>query len=432
MLDALKQNIETEIEVLREISNNIRRLDYASPSERKLLQTSVESLRASLKLVNNSIPKLLEEISLVQRLPQKEKATGLEKVEFKGEEAVIKVTLNKEDREKFLQQLSINENLVKKLKKKRITTEEKVEEFKAARGYLKLSNMVFLNKAQALIRKGYLKSLSVELKKANIDILFASYVAMTLLTTAIAFFVSFVVTAFLIFYNVQLSYPFFVLYEGSYLSRLVNIFWIPIIVPLATFFILNYYPSTERDSLAKRIDQELPFAVIHMSSISGSGIEPTQIFKIIGLNREYPFLRKEIRKILNQINLYGYDLVTALNNVSKTTPSVKLAELFSGLSTTITSGGNLSEFFSKRAETLLLSYRLDRERYTKVAETFMDIYISIVIAAPMILMILMVLISLSSYNVGLSIGQLTALIIGVMGVINIIFIFVLHLKQPRY
>ena len=58
MLDALKQNVETEIEVLREISNNLRRLDYASPSERKLLQTSTESLRSSLKLVNNSIPKL--------------------------------------------------------------------------------------------------------------------------------------------------------------------------------------------------------------------------------------------------------------------------------------------------------------------------------------------------------------------------------------
>ena len=203
-------------------------------------------------------------------------------------------------------------------------------------------------------------------------------------------------------------------------------------MPLATFFVLYYYPSTERDSLAKRIDQELPFAVIHMSSISGSGIEPTQIFKIIGLNREYPFLRKEIRKVLNQINLYGYDLVTALNNVSKTTPSTKLSELFSGLSTTITSGGNLGEFFAKRADSLLVTYRLEREKYTKIAETFMDIYISIVIAAPMILMILLVLISLSSYDVGLSTGQLTALIIGVMGVINVIFIFILHLKQPRY
>ena len=199
MLDALKQNVETEIEVLREISNNLRRLDYASPSERKLLQTSTESLRSSLKLVNNSIPKLLEEISLIEKLPQKAKATGLEKVEFKGEESIIKVTLKKEDREVFLRQLSINEELINKLKKKRKTTEERSEEFRAARGYLKISNMLLLNQSQNLIKRGYLKDLSVELRKANIDILFASYVAMTLLTTIISFFVSILITVFLVF-----------------------------------------------------------------------------------------------------------------------------------------------------------------------------------------------------------------------------------------
>ncbi|MEK7124018.1 MAG: type II secretion system F family protein, partial [Patescibacteria group bacterium] len=59
-------------------------------------------------------------------------------------------------------------------------------------------------------------------------------------------------------------------------------------------------------------------------------------------------------------------------NVSKTTPSTKLSELFSGLSTTITSGGNLGEFFAKRADSLLVTYRLEREKYTKIAETFIN------------------------------------------------------------
>ena len=38
-----------------------------------------------------------------------------------------------------------------------------------------------------------------------------------------------------------------------------------------------------------------------MSAISGSGIEPSEIFRIIGLNREYPYLRKEIRKIVPEL-----------------------------------------------------------------------------------------------------------------------------------
>jgi len=109
-------------------------------------------------------------------------------------------------------------------------------------------------------------------------------------------------------------------------QRIGRVIWIPFVFPVVVYLLLYYYPSTERNSLAKKIEQELPFAVIHMSAISGSGIAPAEIFKIIGLSKEYPYLRKEVRKVLNQINIYGYDLVTSLNNVSKTTPSSRLTE----------------------------------------------------------------------------------------------------------
>ena len=416
MIDALKQNIETEIEILREISNNIRRMDYANPSERKLLQTSIESLRSSMKLINNSMPKMLDDITIATKLAQKARDTKLEAVEFQRSESTMYAVLKTEDREKFLKELSINEGLLKKLKKKKVGEVEKIEELKAARGYIKMSNRFFLDKSQELISKGYFKSLSVELKKTNMEILFAAYVAMMLFSTTLAIFSSIILFVLLLVVGAPILY----------------IIWIPFLVPIGTFLLLYIYPSTEKDSLAKRIDQELPFAVIHMSAISGSGIEPTEIFKIIGMSKEYPYLRKEIRKVLNQINLHGYDLVTAINNVAKSTSSTKLSELLSGLSTTITSGGKLGEFFDKRSETLLNSYRLEREKYTKVAETFMDMYISVVIAAPMILMILLVMISVSSIDTGFSPEQMTFLIILVVAVINGLFLLFLRIKQPIY
>ncbi len=432
MIDELKQNIKTEIEVLREISNNTRMMDYASAPERKLLEASIESLRASLKIINNSIPKLLEEITLAKKLPQAAKATKLEKIEFKTTGPVLKVTLKTEDRESFLKQLSINENLLKKIKRKHFVQEEKPEEMKGARGYLKMSNKFFLNTALKMIAKGNFKPLSIEIRKANIGMLFSGYVAMMFFSTFLAFIFGIILTIFLFFFDLTLVFPFIKIQEAISFAEILKIFWMPFALPIVTFLVLYYYPSQEKDSLAKKIEQELPFAVIHMSAISGSGIEPTEIFKIIGLNKEYPYLRKEIRKLLNQINLYGYDLVNALNNVARITPSQKLAELFAGLSTTITSGGNLGEFFSKRAETLLISYRLEREKYTKIAETFMDIYISIVIAAPMILMILLVMISISNIQVGYTTQELTLIIIGIISLINIVFLAFLHFKQPSY
>jgi flagellar protein FlaJ len=169
-----------------------------------------------------------------------------------------------------------------------------------------------------------------------------------------------------------------------------------------------------------------------MSSISGSGISPVEIFKIIGRSKEYPNLRREIKKVINQINIYGYDLVTALGNVSKRTPSQKLSELFNGISTTVNSGGDLSEFFEKRAESLLIGYRIEREKFTKIAETFMDLYISLVIATPMLLMLLLIMITLSGTNLGISSFYMNLIIISIVALINFFFLAFLQIRQPNY
>jgi flagellar protein FlaJ len=429
MIDELKQNINTETEILREISNYFGRMKYASPSERELMLTAINSLRASAKMINSSIPKMLEDITIVKKLPRKESVNKqLEKVEFKRLDSRIHVTLNIEDKEKFFKELSISEDLVKGLRKTSLQKEDKSEEIKSTRAYLKISNKLFLGQAVNLIGKGYFKSLALTLRKANIEILISSYVACMIFSTVLSFFLSLFLSGFLFFFKLQLTFPFITIYGGEMVSRIFQIFWIPIIIPPAVFFLMFMYPSFEKDSLSKKIDQELPFVVINMSAISTSGIEPSEIFKIIAVSKEYPYMRKEIRKVLNQINLYGYDLVAALNNVSRSAPSPRLADLLAGISVTITSGGDLSKFFEKRAETLLVTYRLDREKYTRSAETFMDIYISVVIAAPMILMVLMIMMQFSKIGPSFSVD----LIVLMVSVINIFFLVILDIKQPIY
>jgi len=203
----------------------------------------------------------------------------------------------------------------------------------------------------------------------------------------------------------------------------------PIIIPIGTFLIMMIYPSLEKSSAESNINQELPFAVINMSAISGSMIDPSKIFKIIITTNEYPYLEKEFKKLINEINIYGYDLVSALRNAALKSPSKKLTELFNGLATTINSGGKLPEFFDKRAQTLLFEYGLEKEKNTKAAETFMDIYISIVIAAPMILMILLMMMKMSGLGVSLSTGTITLIIVGAVAIINVVFLTFLHLKK---
>ncbi len=410
MTGVIRKLVEKEIDILGEASMLLSRADAAAPSEKRIVTESVNSLIAQLKKMNNSVPNLLNSIEV----PVEEKKQP--KKEAKKDRTMIlseKLMLKESEKDAMWAELNINEKLMKKLKKK--DTEEKgVEaEFQEARGYLKMANKYFRDTSTNLIKKGYFAGLPGEIKRANLNMLFESYVSMILLSTFLSIFAALFLVVILII----------VLGFKAYLLAMI------IVVPIGVFSALYYYPSAERGSIAKKIDEELPFAVIHMSSISGAGIEPTAIFKIIGLSREYPFLRKEIRKILNQINIYGYDLVTALNNVAKSTSSQKLAELLNGLSATINSGGSLSDFFQKRAETLLLGYKLDKEKSIKVAETFMDVYISVVIAAPMILMLMLVMISVSGIQTGFTPYQLTFITVGGVAIVNIGFLGFLQTKQ---
>ena len=158
MIEELKKNVNTEIEMLKEISARLQELDYAGENEAKLLNGAIWALGKSMKIINDSIPDILRNISFNKRLPSAaidlKKETGLEKIKFKREKSEVSVILNVKDKEKFFKELSINENLVRKLKKKTHEQKEKYEEFKAARGYLKAANRFFLDTSIKWINKG--------------------------------------------------------------------------------------------------------------------------------------------------------------------------------------------------------------------------------------------------------------------------------------
>jgi len=428
-LEALKNNIAQEKRIIRDImllSDQLEIAYFKNSDDKKIIEMTVTSLTSQLRILNKSVAVLLDNVSLTKEEEPK-KLINITYLIGGGKEAA---TIGETHRKEFLTQLNLSSQALKRLKKKyKVEVKETVEYRKPSR-FAKTSNQFFGELGNTLANSPNFRHLGDNLKKANMPFLLNTYISMILFTTAITFALSIFLLVFLMFFQFSLVLPFIEPAKEGLLLRVLKSSWVLIGIPAITFLGIFFYPWTERRSLEKRVNQELPFVVIHMSAIAGSGIEPSQIFKIIALSSEYPYTRQEVKKVINQVNVYGYDLVNALKNSARLTASKKLAELLSGFATSITTGTNLNEFLDKRAETLLFEYRLERERYTKVAETFMDIYISIVISAPMIMMILLVLIKVSGASFGLTIGGLTTLMILVIGLVNVMFLVFLHLKQP--
>lgn len=418
-LEKIKECIEREKKIIQEINLLLGAEKTADSEERKLIKKQNEILKSKFEEVNKNMLSFLESVSL-EKIPQQTKNISIKKQPSIKEK---KTKTQKVFKEKIPE---LDRVVIKRLKKKEKQEKEKKETKPSE--YVKFASKLFSSKVREKSFHKKFPGLEQDLIKSHMGYTSVTYVSVMILTVLISLGVAFFIFLFFLFFNIS-SIGTITPMTEDFFSRFLKTFWVLIVIPVGVFLFMYLYPSMERKSVETKINQELPFATIHMAAISGAKIEPTKIFKIITMTKEYPTLEKELNKLLNEINVYGYDLVTALKDSATNSPSKKLADLFNGLAITITSGGDLYEFFDKRAQTLLFDYKLEREKETKAAETFMDIYISVVIAAPMILMLLLMMMKISGLGISISTSMLTILVVGGVSLINIFFLVFLQIKQ---
>ena len=433
MFEDLKKNLEQEKKIVADMYA-IQISMQNDASNKDFYVSSLRALSEQLVLLNRAVPGLLKEwspilasqeksavgsrqsavggvVNKVVKIPVKKETVKMSYISPATKEKRY-ITINKKDKKEFLKKLKISEGALVGINKMKAKGSGIVVGKPSS--YARFSNKMFRDTSDKLIPQ--FDSLAKDLKKANIRFLLSSYLSMAIMSMMIAFIVGFLVFALMMVISLT-NWIWFVLPFG--LSGLV----------LAVFYL---YPASAASSVQKKISGELPFVTIHMAAIAGSNIEPTKIFKIIAASSEYPNTGKEIRKVITQIEVYGYDLVTSLKNVASRTSNKKLAELFSGLATNISSGGALKNYLEKKAENFLMDYKLERNKYSDLAGTFMDVYISILIAAPLVLMMMFIVMNVAGLGMGgLSITTLLVLSIVGIVIVNIIFIVVLNMKQPK-
>jgi len=401
MFDDLKKNLLNEKNIL----NDLEVVSAHSSGSEKIFVESIASLLGQLKILNKSISSLLKNPD-----SEGDKMKNVSRFSYVSPSTKEKkyVALDKKDKGDFLKELSFSEKTMGGIRKQQKVKGEISKPSEIAR----ISNKFFGNFSEKLVPK--FDSLSDDLKKANIHFLLSTYISIAIFISFCLIFLGVFVSIFLVFFGFSFWY-----------------FSIIFILPALSLVGFYFYPVVEKGSVEKGISYELPFATIHMAAIAGSDLEPTKIFKIIAMSQEYPHVGREVRKVINQVDIYGYDLVTALKNVSQNTSNKKLIDLFNGLATNISSGGDLRSYLEKKSENYLMDYKLERRRYSDLAGTFMDIYISVLIAAPLVLMMLFIVMNVSGLSAWGDINSLTFLSVAIVVLANILFLIFLQLKQPE-
>ena len=409
LIEDLKDKVLQQKNILAEIKR-LYGIKYLE--NEKIISVQIKELMYELNKLNKEIPKIIGEIVVPKTFSH---TPGFSNMLKKEEENFKLDELEKETLKRLRKETKIKKEFKKVIK----------EDL-----YAKLANKFFSGYSKKLVEKNYFKVLQVDLEKSNLMYLFPVYISIILFTTLLAAVAGAVIFIFFLFFSLQPNLPIIKPVEDLG-SRALKLIWIFIAFPLAGFLFSYVYPSLDRRANEAQIDAELPFATINMAAISNSLINPVTIFEIIISSGEFPHVKKEFTKLMNHINVHGYNVVNALRITASSSPSKKMSELLSGLATTINSGGDLTRFFETRAETLLFDYKINREKETKTAETFMNLYISIVIAAPMIFMLLFMVMKISGLGISIPVSTITLMMVGGVAMINLFFLIFLHLKKTE-
>ena len=210
--------------------------------------------------------------------------------------------------------------------------------------------------------------------------------------------------------------------------------FIPMIflVPLPLYVMIGFMliPMSRASERAGNLEREMPFAATYVSVMASGGIAPYTSFKRLAEVELMPAMRSEAREIIKDVEIFGIDPLTAIENSAKKNPLDVFRDFLSGYASSVIIGGDTRHFLERKAEDIFKSRALRvkaaAERLGMLLETFIIV---------MVLMSLCfyILFSVESiFSTGVSMGSGIILYTYLFTpMLSLVFIYLAHSMQPR-
>ncbi len=154
-----------------------------------------------------------------------------------------------------------------------------------------------------------------------------------------------------------------------------------ILVPLPLFVMAGFLivPMNNASDRASGVEREMPFAAAYISVMSSGGIAPYTSFKRLTQVDLMPAMSKEARDIIKDVEIFGVDPLTALDNAAKRTPLDIFKDFLGGYASTVIIGGDIGHYLERKAEdifrTRALRVKAAAERLGMLLETFIIVMV---------------------------------------------------------
>jgi flagellar protein FlaJ len=269
------------------------------------------------------------------------------------------------------------------------------------------------------------KDLDQDLQKSGLRANFKAYVSLTLLASFLIALPVAIATTLLLFLIFNMP-PVTALLFGVGAALFA---WA---LSIAGFYL---YPVYRADKHKRELDDELPFTTGYMSILASAGVSPEKIFHSLS-NLSAPLAASsEAKETIKHINLFGLDIISALEKVSTLTPSEKLQDTLEGMISTIHTGGNLGAFLREKFKTHMALKRVSLKKYADSLSVLSEVYVALLLTGPLLLIIMFSVMSmLGGGSIGIFSSDLLLNLMTYIGipVAAIIFLVILDSTTPKW
>jgi flagellar protein FlaJ len=169
-----------------------------------------------------------------------------------------------------------------------------------------------------------------------------------------------------------------------------------------------YYPRSVVAARRRSIALNLPYAIAFMYALSSGGMTFDEICRRLSDNEAvYGEAANEFDIVVREIDLFGNDLLQALNNLRQLTPSDDLRRFLDDLLGVLESGGDLESFLEEETEAYLDSALEEQESFIETLGGLSEVFVVGFVAAPLFLIVVLMVVSFLGAN---TVGLIAALV----------------------
>ncbi len=159
--------------------------------------------------------------------------------------------------------------------------------------------------------------------------------------------------------------------------NLINPLNAAILTFAASLGVVYFHLTSKIQNRRLAIDRNLPFVISHMSILASTGTPPLNILRLLA-SSDHGAVSAELKKIIHSVDILGKDVIAAVLDVARITPSPHMRSLLIEFTRMVHTGGSMETYLRGRLDQLLEIKREVQKELNQSLALFSEMYITFI------------------------------------------------------